>query len=65
MRVYVLVNKHSGGVGCYTTKALALKEAEDYFNKHINKTYFPDGWKEFFDHRCRIEEVTLITEDDE
>ena len=60
MRVYVLINENSGQVGCYSTKALALKAVEDYFNENVVKSYFPDGWKQYLKLRCRIEEVTLV-----
>lgn len=61
MKIYVMVNEHNDQVGCYSTKALALKAVEDYFNEHVDKDYFPDGLEEFLGELCRIKRVTLVT----
>ena len=65
MKVYVLVNEHNDEVGCYSTEALASKAVEDYFNEYVHKEYYPGGWMEFHEERCRIDLVTVVTEDEE
>ena len=66
MKIYIL-SDHHGLIGYYATKDLAIQAAEDIYEDVYEFAFEckDETFQDYWDGFCDLEEVTLVTEDEE
>ena len=65
MKIYIL-SDHSGLIGYYATKEIAIKAAEDAhkFDLELTPEYAAESFQDYWDKECHLEVVDLEMEDE-